>query len=353
MVEANNEAKKDVKLQDVKSADIKHFTVLPEQAGGRLDVFLTSVLAGDFSRSRVQALIKAGQVSINGKVETTARLSMIEGMTVEMTVPEAEAATPLAQHMALDILYEDNDLIVLNKPVGLTVHPGAGMPDGTLVNALLAHCGDSLSGIGGVKRPGIVHRLDRDTSGVMVIAKNDRAHKKLSAQFADHGRTGPLERAYLALIWGTPPRPTGTISAMLGRSSNDRTKRAVVAASHPDAREAITHYRVLKRFGDVNKPVASLIECQLETGRTHQIRVHMAHIGNPLIGDPLYGRGFLTRVAALPEGLRTAIATLDRQALHAVMLAFEHPKTNETLSFETDPPIDFTTVEHELAALGG
>jgi 23S rRNA pseudouridine1911/1915/1917 synthase len=333
-------------------ADVKRFTVEAPQAGVRLDVYLTHILAGEFSRSRVQALIKEGQIRVDEKVETVARLKITAGMLIEMTVPEAEAATPIAQHMALDILYEDADLIVLNKPVGLTVHPGAGMPNGTLVNALLAHCGDSLSGIGGVKRPGIVHRLDRDTSGVMVIAKNDRAHKKLSAQFADHGRTGPLERAYLAIVWGVPPRPTGTISAMLGRSSNDRTKRAVVAASHPDAREAITHYRVLQRFGDVNKPVASLIECQLETGRTHQIRVHMAHIGNPLIGDPLYGRGFITRVAALPESLRDAINALDRQALHAAMLAFEHPKTNETLSFETDPPADFAAVESEFEALG-
>jgi 23S rRNA pseudouridine1911/1915/1917 synthase len=332
-------------------ADVKHFEVWPDQAGVRLDVFLTGVLAGEFSRSRVQALIKSGQVRVDGKVETVARLSIAAGMLIEMNVPEAEAAMPAAQQMPLDILYEDNDLIVLNKPVGLTVHPGAGIPDGTLVNALLAHCGDSLSGIGGVKRPGIVHRLDRDTSGVMVIAKNDRSHKKLSAQFADHGRTGPLERAYLAIVWGAPPRPTGTISAMLGRSSSDRTKRAVVAASHPDAREAITHYRILQRFGDVNKPVACLIECQLETGRTHQIRVHMAHIGNPLIGDPLYGRGFITRVAALPEALRDAINALDRQALHAVMLAFEHPKTNETLSFESDPPADFAAVEREFAAL--
>jgi 23S rRNA pseudouridine1911/1915/1917 synthase len=347
MVEADNEGRMEVNLQDV-----KRFTVASAQGGVRLDIFLTAALGGDFSRSRIQALIKAGQISVDGAVETTARLSMVDGMAVQMNVPEAEAATPVAQHMPLDILYEDADLIVLNKPVGLTVHPGAGMPDGTLVNALLAHCGDSLSGIGGVKRPGIVHRLDRDTSGVMVIAKNDRAHKKLSAQFADHGRTGPLERAYLALVWGSPPRPLGTISAMLGRSSNDRTKRAVVAASHPDAREAITHYRVLKRFGDVNKPVACLIECQLETGRTHQIRVHMAHIGNPLIGDPLYGRGFITRVAALPESLRDAINALDRQALHAVMLAFEHPKTLETLSFETDPPADFASVESEFEALG-
>ena len=341
MIEANKEG----------LTDVKRFEVTFEQAAVRLDVFLTAMLAGEFSRSRVQALIKSGQVRVDGKVETAARLGIAAGMLVEMNVPEAEAATPAAQQMPLDILYEDTDLIVLNKPVGLTVHPGAGMPDGTLVNALLAHCGDSLSGIGGVKRPGIVHRLDRDTSGVMVIAKNDRSHKKLSAQFADHGRTGPLERAYLAIVWGAPPRPTGTISAMLGRSSNDRTKRAVVAASHPDAREAITHYRILQRFGDVNKPVACLIECRLETGRTHQIRVHMAHIGNPLIGDPLYGRGFITRVAALPEALRNAINDLDRQALHAAMLAFEHPKTNETLSFETDPPEDFQAVEREFAVL--
>jgi 23S rRNA pseudouridine1911/1915/1917 synthase len=270
------------------------------------------------------------------------------GDTATVTVPPAEPAAPAAQHIALAILHEDDDLIVLDKPAGLTVHPGAGTPDGTLVNALIAHCGDSLSGIGGVKRPGIVHRLDKETSGVMVVAKNDAAHASLSAQFADHGRTGVLDRRYLAIIWGAPPRPAGVIDAPLGRSSTDRTKRAVVPVSHPDAREAITHYAVQERFGPATKPVASLVECRLETGRTHQIRVHLAHVGCPLISDPVYGKGFATRASLLtPEG-RAAASALNRQALHAAKLAFAHPRGGRLMAFETPPPPDMQAL---LAAL--
>jgi 23S rRNA pseudouridine1911/1915/1917 synthase len=331
--------------------EVKRFTTADIDAGMRLDVFLAAQLAPDFSRSRVQSLVKSGAVSVQGAVATD-RMPLKGGWAVEVRVPPPQEPAPAAQAIALDILHEDASLIVINKPAGLTVHPGAGKPDGTLVNALIAHCGDSLSGIGGVKRPGIVHRLDKDTSGVMVVAKNDKAHRNLSAQFADHGRSGALERAYLALVWGAPGRPAGMIDAPLGRSSSDRTKRAVVPAGQSDAREAITHYVVERRFGDQARPAASRVACRLETGRTHQIRVHMAHAGHPLIGDPLYGRGFLTRAAALPEPAREAIRLLGRQALHAAFLAFEHPETGDIMQFETEPPADFQAVEAALEALG-
>lgn len=237
--------------------------------------------------------------------------------------------------------YEDEDLIVLVKPAGLVVHPGAGNWTGTLVNALIYHCGDSLSGIGGVKRPGIVHRLDKETSGVMVVAKNDNAHRHLAAQFADHGRTGPLERAYKAVVWGRPRTLRGTVDAALGRGT-DRTKRAVKNEDSFDAREAITHYEVMERFHE--KPdascLASMVECRLETGRTHQIRVHMAHIGHPLIGDPEYGAAFRTKANLLDEPARSTVNRFPRQALHAYLLAFEHPRTGEVMEFETDMPED-------------
>jgi 23S rRNA pseudouridine1911/1915/1917 synthase len=331
--------------------EVKHFTAGYSDGGQRLDVFLTAMLAPDFSRSRVQALLKAGHVQLDG-LAVLDRVILRPGAVVAITLPPAADPVPAAQSIPLEVLFEDRDLIVINKPAGLTVHPGAGIADGTLVNALIAHCGDSLSGIGGVKRPGIVHRLDKDTSGVMVVAKHDRAHRHLSAQFADHGRTGALERAYVALVWGAPGRPAGVIDAPLGRSTTDRTKRAVVAATHADAREAVTHYVVEARFGDPARPSASRVACRLETGRTHQIRVHMAHLGHPLIGDPLYGRGFLTRIATLPDEAQAAIKALGRQALHAAMLAFEHPATREVMVFEAGPPTDFVAVEQALGVIG-
>jgi 23S rRNA pseudouridine1911/1915/1917 synthase len=225
------------------------------------------------------------------------------------------------------------------------VHPAAGNWTGTLVNALIAHCGDSLSGIGGVRRPGIVHRLDKDTTGVMVVAKNDQAHQALAAQFADHGRTGPLQRGYLAFVWGVPDRPKGTIDAPIDRHPRAREKRAV----RKGGREAITHWEVLERYPGIDgKPVASLLACRLETGRTHQIRVHLAHIGHPLLGDDLYGPGFKTKAVHLVPEAREVLAALGRQALHAYLLAIEHPTSGESLEFRSELPGDLARLRHVL-----
>jgi 23S rRNA pseudouridine1911/1915/1917 synthase len=247
--------------------------------------------------------------------------------------------------MALRIVYEDDDLIVIDKPAGLVVHPAAGHDSGTLVNALIAHCGDSLSGIGGVKRPGIVHRLDKDTSGLLVIAKNDRAHQGLAAQFADHGRSGPLERAYLALVWGIPERQRGTVEAPLARSQHNREKIAVVGEER--GRYAITHYELIEAL-PAAEPVASLVRCELETGRTHQIRVHMAHIGHPLLGDLVYGAGYKTKANRLTQARQAALKALGRQALHAAVLGFEHPRTGAFLRFESPLPADMTALLESL-----
>jgi 23S rRNA pseudouridine1911/1915/1917 synthase len=259
--------------------------------------------------------------------------------------PPAAEAEPEGEEIALSVTYEDDALIVIDKPAGLVVHPAAGHERGTLVNALIAHCGASLSGIGGVKRPGIVHRLDKDTSGLMVAAKTDRAHRALAAQFADHGREGALERAYLAVVWGAPSRPHFTIDAPLDRDPRNREKMAVVPHArheqHGVGRHAVTHVEVLERYPATAGPaVASLVRCTLETGRTHQIRVHMAHLGHPLLGDPTYGAGFRTKASQLSSEARGALAALGRQALHAATLGFVHPLTGEHLGFESAPPAD-------------
>ncbi|MCB1462732.1 MAG: RluA family pseudouridine synthase [Nitratireductor sp.] len=325
------------------------FVVDAEDAGARLDAYVASRMPAHVSRSRVKALIQDGHVTLNGKVSATPNQRLKSGDAIALAVPEPEDATPLPEAIPLDVLYEDADLIVVDKPAGMVVHPAPGNATGTLVNALLAHCGDSLAGIGGVRRPGIVHRLDKDTSGVMVAAKTERAHAGLAEQFADHGRTTPLERSYLALVWGTLPRRTGSVDAPLGRSPHDRLKRAVVSQRAPDARHAVTHYRVLRTFPDRNdgSPViASLVECRLETGRTHQIRVHMAHIGHPLIGDRDYGAHFATKANVLPEDLREEIAAFARQALHAATLSFAHPASGETMRFEAPLPEDFSRLLH-------
>ncbi|MEQ1952166.1 RluA family pseudouridine synthase [Mesorhizobium sp. CN2-181] len=319
----------------------KGLTAGEHASGQRLDQWLAAALGGDFSRSRLQALIRQGAVRVSGNAVTEPKRKMAAGEEVEIVLPEPEPAEPRGENIPLDILYEDDELIVVNKPAGLVVHPGAGNWTGTLVNALIHHCGDSLSGIGGVRRPGIVHRLDKDTSGIMVAAKTDRAHKALSEAFADHGRDGDLERAYLALVWNIPSRTSGAVDAPLGRAS-DRVRRAVVPEGRDDSRHAVTHYSVLERFGETGGCAqAALLECRLETGRTHQIRVHMAHIGHPLVGDRDYGTGFRTKANRLPEPARSIVEGFPRQALHAWLLAFRHPATGEIMHFEKPVPADF------------
>ena len=308
-------------------------------AGIRLDQLLAARF-GELSRTRAKQLIIEAQVTVGGRTIVEPKYRVNAGEAVTVTVPDAAPAKPKAQAIALDIVYEDDDLIVIDKPAGMVVHPAPGHGEGTLVNALIGHCGEQLSGIGGVRRPGIVHRLDKDTSGLMVVAKSDRAHQGLAAQFADHGRTGPLQRAYLAFVWGAPPRRAGTIEAPLARSRRSPTKREV--SRRPDAKIAITHYEVRETFGrGKGGPIAALVECRLETGRTHQIRVHMAHIGCPLIADKEYGAHFFSKLDKLRgenPAAAAAIARLERQALHACLLGFEHPVSGEVLVFESEFP---------------
>ena len=289
----------------------------------------------------------AGSVTVKDAVVRDPAYHVASGDTIIIDVPEAAPAEPKGEDIALDIVYEDDDIIVIDKPRGLVVHPAAGHATGTLVNALISHCGSSLSGIGGVNRPGIVHRLDKDTTGLMVVAKNDHAHQSLTAQFADHGRTGPMERGYMAFAWGVPNRPHGTIDAPIDRHPHAREKMAV----RQGGREAITHFEVLTSFaGRDGKPVASLLACRLETGRTHQIRVHLAHLGHPLMGDAVYGPHFKTKAGHLgPEG-KDALTALDRQALHAYLLALEHPRTGELLHWEAPLPEDLLLLQRALAA---
>ena len=309
-----------------------------DDAGERLDKVLASRLP-DMSRARLQALLAEGALTRGGQAVSSGSAKAQPGL-YRLAVPAPAAATPQPEDLPLDVLYEDEHLIVLNKAAGMAVHPAMGTPNGTLVNALLHRCADSLSGIGGVARPGIVHRLDKDTSGVMVVAKTDAAHAGLSALFATHD----IERAYLALARGAPEPPFGSIASQIGRSSFDRKKMAVVKSG---GREAITHYRVQTVFGPQERPLASRVLCKLETGRTHQIRVHMASKGSPCLADPIYGSG-------PPAGVvRDAIAAvgLKRQALHAMVLGFVHPIRGETLRFETPPPADMAALEALLAKL--
>ena len=266
----------------------RSFVVAEQDAGDRLDRLL-SLRFPDTSRSRFKELVKAGQVSIDGAPVIEPNRKVPAGAHVEVVIPEPEPAIPQAEAIPLKILFEDEHLIVIDKPAGLVIHPAAGNWTGTLVNALIAHCGDSLSGIGGVRRPGIVHRLDKETSGVMVVAKSDAAHKGLSEQFAAHGRDGRMERAYVALVWGVLERRTGTIDAALDRKASNRQKMAVVRTG---GKHAVTHYDVESTYADpAGRVLVSRVRCRLETGRTHQIRVHLAHIGHPLLGDAVYGSG--------------------------------------------------------------
>ena len=317
-------------------------------AGERLDRVLAARIA-DLSRSRHKALILAGEVAIGARTIRDPGHRVNVGDAIMVEVPPPEPAEPAPEDIPLDIIFEDDQIIVIDKPKGLVVHPASGNWTGTLVNALIAHCGDSLSGIGGVRRPGIVHRLDKDTTGLMVVAKTDRAHASLSAQFADHGRTGLMQRAYLAFAWGVPDRPKGTIDQPIGRHPRARDKMAV----RPDGREAVTHWEILERYsGSDGAPVASLLACRLMTGRTHQIRVHLASIGHPLLGDNTYGSGFRTKTARLPPEARQALAGLGRQALHAYLLGVEHPSRGEYLEFRSELPDDLRRLHRSLRAQG-
>ncbi len=314
------------------------------EAGRRLDRVLADALP-DLSRTRVKALIEAGHVrrADDPGAATIAEPSqrVKRGQIFAIFVPDARPPRPLGEDIAVVVIHEDDDLLVIDKPAGLVVHPAPGNPDGTLVNALIAHCGDGLSGIGGVRRPGIVHRLDKDTSGLMVVAKTDIAHSALTEQFS--ART--VLRAYAALVWGVPRPPRGEIEGNIGRSPGNRKKMAVLKRG---GRTALTRYHVLRAFG----ATASLVECRLATGRTHQIRVHLAHRGHAVIGDATYGGGASqARRRGLDPATAAAIAGLGRQALHARSLGFRHPATAELVEFESDLPSDIKDIIDCLEAL--
>lgn len=316
-------------------SDAFQIVVEPNQSGVRLDKLLAEALP-DMSRSRLQSLIKGGSVYLvkpaSGETIKSPSRSVKQGEVFRVEVPLPEDATPKPENIPLDVIFEDDHLIVVDKPAGMVVHPAPGAPSGTLVNALLHHCAGSLSGIGGVKRPGIVHRIDKETSGLLVMAKHDKAHNGLAAQFADHS----IERLYSAVCKGHPMPSSGRIEGNIARHPVDRKRMAV---SKTGGKWAATHYRTIKHFQQAGTAIASLIECQLETGRTHQVRVHMAHIGHPLVGDPVYARA--TRLSGKIKGAaRDAIASFNRQALHARVLGFLHPISGEPFKFESELPHD-------------
>jgi 23S rRNA pseudouridine1911/1915/1917 synthase len=320
--------------------------VAGDEGSVRLDRVL-AVRLPQLSRSRLKALILADAVTLKNAPIRDPAYHVTAGDTITIDVPEAVAAEPAGEDIALDIVYEDDDIIVIDKPKGLVVHPAAGHETGTLVNALIAHCGTSLSGIGGVRRPGIVHRLDKDTTGLMVAAKNDRSHKSLTEQFADHGRTGAMRRGYMAFVWDLPNRQRGTVDAPIDRHPFAREKMAV----RDSGREAITHWEIQESFnGRDGKPAAALLACQLETGRTHQIRVHLAHINHPLMGDGVYGPHFKTKASHLGPQSQAALSALGRQALHAYLLALEHPRTGTILEWISNLPDDLIRLRDGLRA---
>jgi 23S rRNA pseudouridine1911/1915/1917 synthase len=324
-------------MQDL-APPVAPFVVVADEAarGVRVDRFLADAL-GTLSRSRVKTLIEQGHARSNGRVVREPAEAVRPGATYVLELPPPVPAVPQAQPIPFPILYEDPDLIVLDKPAGLVVHPAPGNQDGTLVNALLAHCGAQLTGIGGELRPGIVHRLDKDTSGIMVVAKTQLAHTALTAAFAARD----LERAYLALVWGLANPLAGDIEGAIGRDPRDRKRMAVVGRG---GRQALTSYRTLRAW----QTSVGLLECRLATGRTHQIRVHLAALGNPVVGDPLYLRRVPAAARTLPEPVRHKLLDFPRQALHAARLGFTHPRSGEMLSFSSDPPPDMAGL---LAAL--
>jgi 23S rRNA pseudouridine1911/1915/1917 synthase len=309
---------------DIRAGDERRLTVGDDDGGGRLDQWLVGRLDGALSRSRIQGLIKAGAVTVGERAVREPKHKLAAGDSVTLVLPEPEPADPIAEAIALDILFEDDHLIVLDKPAGMVVHPAAGNWTGTLVNALLYHCGASLSGIGGVRRPGIVHRLDKDTSGVMVCAKSDVAHRGLVEQFQVHS----IDRAYKAVVWGMPSPRQGRLEGNIGRDPRNRKRMATVASG---GKHAVTDYRVIRPIS----AVAALMDCHLFTGRTHQIRVQMSGIGHPLVGDPLYHtRGSLRKDREIV--IRGEAGAYKHQALHAYKLGFEHPASHEKLKFEVE-----------------
>ena len=317
--------------------------------GERLDRWMAA-LWGDLSRSRCKALVEGGQLTLDDAALTDPSAKVREGGTYVLTIPAPTPAIPKPEDIPLDILFEDPHLIVINKKPGMAVHPAAGNWTGTLVHALLHHCAGELSGVGGVERPGIVHRLDKDTSGVLVVAKTDSAHKGLSSLFAAHD----VERAYLALARSAPKPRAGRIETMIGRSDGDRRKQVVLNDDSTRGKLAVTNYKTLETYGqEPGRPVgaaaACLVEARLETGRTHQIRVHLAHIGCPLLGDPLYGKQRAWRKIQTAQG--EELKDFRRQALHAAILGFVHPVTGETLRFETSPPKDMSRLKKFLQRL--
>lgn len=318
---------------------VKSVLVTDTGTGARMDKWLADNVR-DISRSRLKALIEDGAVTVDRKIERDPAYRVREGQALRVTLPDAVEATPEAQDMDLDIAYEDEHLIVINKPVGLVVHPAPGNLDQTLVNALLAHCGDSLAGIGGVKRPGIVHRIDKDTSGLLVAAKTEIAHAGLSAQFAAH----TIERRYDAVAWGVPHPRQGDIVGNIGRSRHNRQKMALLKQG---GKPAETSYHVLTSFGDM----AAHVRCRLKTGRTHQIRVHMASIGHPLIGDATYGSNRRRSLKGASPELAALLRAFPRQALHAATLGFIHPVTGKKHRFAAAPPEDFTELLEALSEL--
>jgi len=341
---------------EVNALTVQAATITAAEAGQRLDRAL-AVLMKEVSRSRLKALILAGHVAISGRTMFDPSHRVNAGDEIIVAIPAAEPAEPEPENIPLAIVYEDADIIVIDKPRGLVVHPGAGNWTGTLVNALVAHCGATLSGIGGVRRPGIVHRLDKDTTGLMVVAKNDRAHRALAAQFADHGRTGPLQRGYLAFVWGVPDRPKGVIDKPIDRHPQVRDRMAV----RTGGRDAITLWEVVERYPTAGGPdsaariggrgsagVASLLDCRLKTGRTHQIRVHLAAIGHPVMGDDTYGPGFRTKAALLSEVAQAALQPLFGQALHAYLLGIEHPTRGEQMVFRSELPSELAKLRAAL-----
>ncbi len=333
------------------NGDTTSIEITAEEEGGRLDQTLAARLNGP-SRSRIKKLIEQGHVSLAEGAMTDPSYRVKSGDWFRVELPKAEPAVPKAQRMDLKVAYEDEDVIVVDKPAGMVVHPAAGNWTGTLVNALLYHCRDSLSGVGGVLRPGIVHRLDKDTTGLIVAAKNDQAHAGLRDQFDRH----TIDRAYQAIIWGSLRPLVGTIDAPLMKKETDH-KRVVVAQrdDHPNARRAVTHYKTLKRYGDLAEPAASLVECRLETGRTHQIRVHLFHKGCPLIGDAVYGQG--RKLLAKPEkmehseNITKTVENFRRQALHAYQLGFRHPISGKKIELESTFPKDIKRLSQLLDSL--